>query len=275
MKIEKKILVCEDEEDVSRLMVRRLQNEGHFVKSASNGIEALKVLEKFQPDLIIMDLNMPEMGGIELYNKLCDEDGCPRFPILIVTGRADLETMFKEFEIVGYITKPFDPKILDEEVSIILHEQELVLKNDGKPVEIVLVNNDPQECQKLSKKLTDAGYNVRTATRGIEALELMFGYPPDLALIQLGLKDIGGDLVILRLMQFRKTRFMHCLLYADKKNVRVDEIMDKFKKKSGVLAFLEYSLPEDLVKGLQIFLQKNPLRWRPHDEDEEEKKDED
>jgi len=73
-----KILIIDDEEDLRENLKYVFESEGYVVQLAEDGVKGLKALENFSPDLIILDLNMPNMGGIEFYQKICVQD-MPRF----------------------------------------------------------------------------------------------------------------------------------------------------------------------------------------------------
>jgi len=65
-------------------------------------------LKTITPDLIILDMNMPRMGGIEFYKNICGQDSKPRYPVFVLTARANMEKLFKEFEVAGFLAKPFE-----------------------------------------------------------------------------------------------------------------------------------------------------------------------
>jgi two-component system, OmpR family, response regulator MprA len=81
-----RVLVVEDDTDIADVLRRTLRQEGHEVRSAGDGVEALTVAEEFMPDLVILDLGLPNLDGVEVCRRLrADSD----VPILILTARAD------------------------------------------------------------------------------------------------------------------------------------------------------------------------------------------
>ena len=121
--MEKKILIIEDEKEIAQLYAKRLKDKGYELALAHDGLEGLNKLKEFTPDLILLDLNMPNMGGLEFYQHICDPQGKPKYPVLVLTGRADLELLFLEFHVDGFIIKPFEGSRLLNEVEIILNKQ--------------------------------------------------------------------------------------------------------------------------------------------------------
>lgn len=102
------ILLIDDEIDLAEMTAYQLKAKGFKVELASNGQEGLDKLKTFKPHLIILDLNMPVMGGLEFYQRILDENKKPRFPVLILTARAYLDNVLSGLSIEGYITKPFE-----------------------------------------------------------------------------------------------------------------------------------------------------------------------
>lgn len=115
---QEKILIIDDEKEIIDLLNEFLSAEGYAVTSASNGNEALKCLEKIEPDLIILDMVMPKGGGVSFYHSIARKtDGSSRYPVLILTGRSEYENVFHDLNIDGFMTKPFQTSELLENVK--------------------------------------------------------------------------------------------------------------------------------------------------------------
>jgi two-component system chemotaxis response regulator CheY len=108
------VLLVDDEPSVRLLLRSILQKRGHRVVEAEDGIAALEAIA-VRPEirLVVADLNMPRMDGLELVWKLRDEGSGPRLPVIVVTGEADeiLETQLLEEGADDYIRKPIDPRL--------------------------------------------------------------------------------------------------------------------------------------------------------------------
>ena len=103
----KKILIIEDEADLVSMIQFQLEASGYSVISASNGIEGLLKLNQVEPDLILLDLNMPRVGGIEFCHRISLPGGELKYPVLVMTARAHTEEIVSEFKIAGFVAKPF------------------------------------------------------------------------------------------------------------------------------------------------------------------------
>lgn len=119
METNKTILVVDDEPDVLKVLEKRLQNEGYQVIKANNGKKALMLAEQEKPDLVILDIDMPDMDGGEVAARLKDGDKTRHIPVLFLSC---LVTQKEENDdsVVGdsvFMAKPYNPDKLISEVE--------------------------------------------------------------------------------------------------------------------------------------------------------------
>ncbi len=126
--MKKKILILEDDE-VGILYTRFLISKGYDVILARDGIEGLEKLKDMEPDLIIMDVSMPRMSGVGFYEEICTLRGKPRYPVLVVTGRMDLELTFANLPVDGVILKPIQREEFLKKIENILNKPSDSMKN--------------------------------------------------------------------------------------------------------------------------------------------------
>lgn len=109
----KRILVVEDDNSLSVLLrlIMKVQQDDWEVSSAATGVEALAQVEKFLPDLILLDIMMPEMDGLEVARRLKGDERYKDQKIVILSALSDAETQRKAMEagVVEYWTKPISP----------------------------------------------------------------------------------------------------------------------------------------------------------------------
>jgi len=117
-----KILVADDDKSTRELISIVLEDEGYEVITAINGIETVEKASKEKPDLIVLDIMMPQMDGYEALNKIKDNDELARIPILVITARTIkiYEKISKGLGAVDHITKPFSPDELIEKIKSFL-----------------------------------------------------------------------------------------------------------------------------------------------------------
>ncbi len=117
-----KILVTDDEEDIVEILTYNLEKAGYFVVKASNGLECLSVAVKELPDLIILDIRMPGLNGIDTCRQLRSIETLKRIPVLFLTADSDEFTSMRAFDAGGdhFITKPIKPSILVNMINELL-----------------------------------------------------------------------------------------------------------------------------------------------------------
>lgn len=109
------ILVVEDDPDLAALEAELLEEYGHHVEVASNGRDALAAVQRTAPDLILLDMKMPVMGGREFAEEYRRAQPSPA-PIVVVTAADDAQMRAAEVGASGWIAKPFNPDVLVENV---------------------------------------------------------------------------------------------------------------------------------------------------------------
>ena len=114
-----KVLVVDDDPDIVEILKYNLKNSGYSVKSAGNGVEAIKKAKKFIPDIILMDVMMPEMSGIEACEEIKKIDQLSQAIIIFLSARSEDYTQISAYDAGAddYISKPVKPKILLKKIS--------------------------------------------------------------------------------------------------------------------------------------------------------------
>lgn len=129
-----KILLVDDEPDVIEIIRYNLEQEGYNVKTASNGKEALQKAQKNTPHLIIMDVMMPEMDGIEACEELRSDPTFNDTIIMFLTARGEDYSYVAAFDAGAddYVTKPIKPKIIVSKVKALLRRLKKEEENQDK-----------------------------------------------------------------------------------------------------------------------------------------------
>lgn len=130
-----KILAVDDEKHIVRLVQINLQKEGYDVITASNGKEALERIAAEKPDLVIMDVMMPQMDGFEALKTLKSQPETVNLPVIMLTAKAQDADVFEGWKSGAdlYLTKPFNPSELMSFVKRILQDRD---NNNGDTYEI-------------------------------------------------------------------------------------------------------------------------------------------
>lgn len=124
--IKKKILIADDEKDIRILVSQLLGEEKYKFFFACNGREAIDSTNVNKPDLLVLDLMMPEVDGVEVCKRLKQNKDTKKIPIIMLTAKTSVADKIEGF-VTGadeYITKPFDPLKLETTVEKVLRRAE-------------------------------------------------------------------------------------------------------------------------------------------------------
>ena len=136
--IKKKIMVVDDEADIRELIKFNLEKEGFDVVPVSDGETALEEARLKQPDLIILDVMLPGIDGIEVCFKLKSDSAYKSIPIVMLSAKTDESDQLVGLKIGAddYLVKPFSPKVLVAKISAILRRSDVVSTSsvDDAPV---------------------------------------------------------------------------------------------------------------------------------------------
>ena len=119
------ILIVDDEPDILELITYNLKNEGYSVLTAQTGEQAIKIVRQSHPDLMILDLMLPGIDGLEVTGILKNDDQTRDMPIVMVTAKGEETDIVTGLELGAndYISKPFSPKILVARIRAILRRR--------------------------------------------------------------------------------------------------------------------------------------------------------
>ena len=114
-----KILVVDDEERVREMLKFRLKFLDYEVIEATNGRDALEVAAAEKPDLILLDVMMPEIDGFQACTRLKENEDTRQIPVVMLTARADAKDVARSFTCGAedYMVKPYDPEVLQQKVA--------------------------------------------------------------------------------------------------------------------------------------------------------------
>jgi two-component system, OmpR family, alkaline phosphatase synthesis response regulator PhoP len=134
----KKILIVDDEPDILEFLRYNLKKEGYLVVTASDGKQAIGVAEKEKPHLILLDIMMPELDGVETCRTLRGRKEFNDTPIAFLTARDEDFTQIAALDVGGddYITKPIKPRVLVSRINALLRRSGRSNLDDRESIEI-------------------------------------------------------------------------------------------------------------------------------------------
>ena len=121
-----RILIVDDEPDVTELLKYKLEQDGHLCHVVNNPLSFISVAREFNPNLILLDIMMPELNGLQLCKMVRSDPKMDTIPIIFLTARGEVEDCIKGLESGGddYISKPFNTKELMLRVANILNRSQ-------------------------------------------------------------------------------------------------------------------------------------------------------
>lgn len=162
------ILVIEDEADIAALIAYQLARAGYRVRTASKGRDALKAIESDLPDLIVLDLMLPEMSGIDILRILRERQETARTPVVIVTAKREEGDRIEGFELGAddYVVKPFSPKELVLRVRAVLRRA----SSEPSPARGKVLRTGPLAVDVEAHRVTVDGAEVKLTPKEFELL---------------------------------------------------------------------------------------------------------
>lgn len=258
----KKILIIEDEESLVELLVTKLTKEGYEIETAYNGEDGYGKIEKFNPDLILLDIVMPKMDGYEVLEKMKENN--LKVPVIVISnsgqpveiektrklGAVDhlIKTEFNPDDVLTMVLKYFgdtktEKKEVKEEKSAKKDLGDLELHEDeggGKlGIKVLLVEDDNFLREICTKKLVKDGYTVYTALDGEQAIANVEKIDPDIVLLDIILPALDG---------FQILEFIRKSKKASLKNVPV-VMLSNLGQEDDIKKAMEMGANDYLVKA--------------------------
>ena len=184
----KKILIVDDEKDILEFLSYNLKKEGFSIYTASDGLEGLEKTKKIKPDLIIVDLMMPKMNGIEMCENIRNDKKLSNVIILFLTARSEDYTQIAALDSGAddFLKKPIKPKLLISKVKSIMRR--FILNKNLKNY----IHKDVElDIEKYSVKIK--GDNINLARKEFDLLKLLINQPGKVYTREEILNDVWGN----------------------------------------------------------------------------------
>jgi CheY-like chemotaxis protein len=216
-----KILIVDDDVRLLNTLRRMLEATGQYeVMTDDSGRRALAVAATFEPDLIILDMNMPGMGGVEFLKLISLPGGNLKYPVLVMTSRSNMARFFDDVAVDGFVAKPCDPDDLRLEIDRIISATRQATPETtpgqaaGLTRKCILIGEDDNDVsQRLMDAFRQAGYAVDCVSLGPHMLEKAVIQRPDVILAKLILTNLNGDAIARMLKEIPSTKDIPVVLY--------------------------------------------------------------
>jgi DNA-binding response OmpR family regulator len=216
-----KILFVDDEVLIRKLVSTYLGRRGYAVTTATDGAEALKLIAADQPDLLITDVRMPHMNGLELANRLRSDPHTDQMPIIMLSDHNEIDDTLAGYGQGAdeYVPKPVELAVLGAKIEVLLHQvigpRTKTSIASAPPLDsriVLVVEDDPTVRLLECSLLRHAGYAVVEARNGDQALALASKCRPDLVVLDVSLPGISGLQVLHALADDDYTRTVPVLV---------------------------------------------------------------
>ncbi|MBL7131501.1 MAG: response regulator [Candidatus Omnitrophica bacterium] len=192
--MKKKILVVDDEQDIREIIKIALAQDGFQVLEADNGKTAIELAKKEKPDLITLDIMMPNIDGFQVAKIIKEDPTTVDIPIIILSVLSQDKNKFMQ-GIADYISKPFKPDELVTKIKEAIEKSGLANKSKN----ILVIDDDPDVIDIITISLKDKGFLLVSASDGAEALEKLKIFIPNLIILDINMPKINGYELIKRL----------------------------------------------------------------------------
>tara|TARA_B110000046_G_scaffold114691_3_gene121867 strand:+ start:310 stop:1035 length:726 start_codon:yes stop_codon:yes gene_type:complete len=191
MLAKKKILVIDDEQDILEFLSYNLKREGAKVYTATNGVAAIELAKSKKPDLILLDVMMPEIDGMETCMQLRENMETKDVVIAFLTARSEDYSQIAGFDAGAddYITKPIKPRVLISRIKALLRRKNMV--SSGKPVELKTLSIDRERYLVIKD-----GNELSLPKKEFELLALLISVPGKVFTREHILSSVWGDDVV-------------------------------------------------------------------------------
>jgi two-component system cell cycle response regulator len=191
-----KILTVDDSKTVRIIVRKAFKSYDCEIIEATNGVEGLAAAAKSQPDLILLDVTMPVMDGIEMLTKLKTDPQLKGIPVVMLTAEGGRDTVLKiaKIGVRDYMVKPFKEEALVQKVARIVElKQNAVGAAKSRTIldeaQILIVDDKPAIVQQIQDGLKHTPWKINGIAMADEAIERSAQQPPDLILVSLALPD--------------------------------------------------------------------------------------
>ncbi|MEO6029870.1 MAG: response regulator [Candidatus Binatia bacterium] len=231
------VLTVDDSKVVRSMVTRHLQPYGCTIVEATNGQEGVEMARTHQPDLVLLDVTMPVMDGLQALAELRKDEATKKIPVIMLTAESgrDLVVEIAKLGVNGYIVKPFQQDTFEKEVSKVLGAPGAAAGAQGATAvdpRAVLIVDDSEKVLAMAKAALEHSLTVLTATSGKDALAQYAKARPAVVVIDLVMPDMDGFATLAELQKLGKSS---CVALA----VRGDASLHERAKKAGYTAIVD------------------------------------
>ncbi len=194
-----KILTVDDSKTIRMIVARAFKRFECEVFEAADGVEGLTVAQRERPDIIILDLTMPLMDGVEMLTRLKADPDLRAIPVVMLTAEAGRENVLRiaKMGVRDYVVKPFKDEMIVERVGRLIDLKAkggtaAQIKRFDDPLQILVVDDKPAIIEQIQAGLAGTAWTVHGVGQAGHAMDWCTENLPDIALVSLSLRENSG-----------------------------------------------------------------------------------
>jgi DNA-binding response OmpR family regulator len=244
------VVVVDDDPQVSQLLESQLRHHGIIVTLADNGTTAIRAISRNMPDLVILDISMPDMTGHEVLRELKQTPGLVNIPILMLTGNTSRSEEVNAYQggAIDFVVKPFDPTKLMKRIEDIM---------EAARYTVMIVDNDELVQQLLDSKFRHAGFRTILINDGKQAWARIQHDLPDLIILDRMMPGLEGLAVLKNMREDPQTAKIPVIILSARQEERDIQI----GMQMGAQAYIAKPfITEDLLEQSLALLKKDKVK---------------
>jgi len=210
-----KVLTVDDSKTVRIIVKKSFKTFDCEIIEAQNGVEGLAMAAKTNPDIILLDITMPVMDGVEMLTKLKSDPALKAIPVIMLTAEAGRENVMKiaKIGVRDYIVKPFKEEVLVDKVSRVVDlrpagEAEPKQKKIDDPIEILVVDDKPAIINQIKEGFGHTPWNIHGVSSTGEAIDFCQKKMPDCIVVSLSLPEDAAITLFRIVRSNAKTKYV-------------------------------------------------------------------
>ena len=217
----KAVLIADDDHALASTLAGRCRSQGMQAETTNDGLRTLLAVAKSKPDLLILDLNLPDVDGFRVVERLTDPK-FPPLPVIVLTGRSDAASV-RRCEALGVLYVHKGSNTWDELLPVIqkVFSDKQQTKQDASAIanvgphapHILLVDDDPVVRKMLSSGLQQEGVHVSQASSGMQGFWLALREQPDLIITDHNMEQGSGHYILSRIKSTPSTRHIPVIVF--------------------------------------------------------------
>lgn len=252
------ILVVDDDELNLQVVARRLFQDGYYVATANSGPAAIEVMGRQRFDLVLLDLDMPGMDGLETLKRIRGLSTRRDTPVIMLSAdnRSAAIRSCLVHGAADYLVKPLVMPLIRARIERHLARSKTATAH-GDPADspsglhVLIVDDDELSCRLLATQLQSRGYAASTVTSGRAALQRLGEGGLDVVLLDIGMPDVAGDAILRAIRENDRTRSLPVIMVTASNDVPtmlscVDAGADGYVTKPVDIAYLHASILSSL-----------------------------